>query len=53
MAGCSLAVSGQQSMELPYLLRGQWHRVFIRRRVSFPWDEVGGILPGPGWAIFS
>lgn len=23
------------------------------RRVSVPWDEVGGFLPGPGLTVFS
>ena len=52
VAGCRLAVSGRRALSHP--LRGKkCGTVFIRRRVGFPWDAVGGILPGPGWTVFS
>lgn len=43
--------------------RRQWSHSLLQRQLAqgvcqekgqfFSWDEEGGVLPGPGWTVFS
>lgn len=52
IAACRLAVRAQPSVESP-LVVARSVVLGVYQKGQFSWDEVGGIFPGPGWAVFS
>ena len=53
LGGWRLAVSEQQAVESLFIAKAIGSACLSGEGSVFSWDEEGGVLPGPGWTVFS